>query len=89
MVIVRGVNIFPSAVDDVVRGVPAIEEYQVQVDRTAEMAELVIRIESPADAAADELAEAVRRRLGLRPRVERVPAGSLPRFELKARRFLV
>jgi hypothetical protein len=40
-----------------------------------------------AAAVAAELAGSVRRRLALRPRVEPVAAGSLPRYELKARRF--
>jgi hypothetical protein len=38
-------------------------------------------------AVAAELAGAVRRRLALRPRVEPVASGTLPRYELKARRF--
>jgi hypothetical protein len=40
-----------------------------------------------AAAIAAELTGSVHRRLALRPRVEPVAAGSLPRYELKARRF--
>lgn len=90
MVVVRGVNVFPSAIEDLVRGVPAIGEFEVEVDRTRELAELVIRVEvTEADeaTAAEALAAEVRCRLALRPRVEPVPRGSLPRYELKARRF--
>lgn len=90
MVVVRGINVFPSAIEDVVRGVAAIDEFEVEVDRSREMAELVIRIEVAGDeasAVAEELTGAVRRRLALRPRVEPVTAGTLPRYELKARRF--
>jgi phenylacetate-CoA ligase len=90
MVVVRGINVFPSALEDAVRGFPAIAEFEVEVDRSRELAELVIRIEvadgDPAAVAA-ELAASVHRRLALRPRVEPVAAGSLPRYELKARRF--
>jgi len=42
---------------------------------------------SDRSAVAGELASSVHRRLALRPRVEPVAAGSLPRYELKARRF--
>lgn len=90
MVVVRGINVFPSAIEDVVRGFPAIAEFEVEVDRSRELAELVIRIEvAEGDPAAvtGELAGSIHRRLALRPRVEAVAAGSLPRYELKARRF--
>jgi phenylacetate-CoA ligase len=55
------------------------------------MEELAIRIEAEGNGAAvaEKLRELVRQRLGLRPQVEAAPPGSLPRFELKARRFQV
>jgi phenylacetate-CoA ligase len=90
MVVVRGVNVFPSAIEDVVRGFAEIGEFEVEVDRRRELAELVIRVEVAAGepaAVAASLAGAVRHRLALRPRVEPVAPGSLPRYELKARRF--
>src|SRR5207249_765213 len=43
MVVVRGVNIFPSAVDAVVREIPEIAEYSVRVTRIGEMAELALK----------------------------------------------
>lgn len=95
MVVVRGVNVFPSALEDVVRAFPEIGEFEVKVARDRELAELVVRIEVTASAeplavaaaVAEALAEEIHRRLALRPRVEVVPPGSLPRYELKARRF--
>lgn len=90
MVVVRGVNVFPSAIEDVVRGFAEIGEFEAEVDRGRELAELVIRIEVDAGepaAVAAALAAAVRHRLALRPRVEPVARGTLPRYELKARRF--
>lgn len=90
MVVVRGVNVFPSAIEDVVRGLPAIGEFEFEVDRSRELAELLIRIEVAGGdpiPVAQELAASVRRRLGLRVRVEPVATGELPRYELKARRF--
>ena len=91
MVIVRGVNVFPSAIEAIVRELPEVVEFQVEVTTRREMEELAIRIEveGAGAAIAAKLTELVRHRLGLRPLVEVGPPGSLPRFELKARRFHV
>jgi phenylacetate-CoA ligase len=94
MVIVRGVNIHPTAVEEVLRGFSQIGEYQVQVDRSRSLTELKVHIEPLTGcAAADavELAGRVQRALhgvfNLRVPVELAPTGSLPRFEMKARRW--
>ena len=91
MTIVRGVNVFPGAIEAIVRELPEVVEYQVEVVKQRALEELAIRIEVEGEGAAvaDKLAGLVRHRLGLRPLVELAPAGSLPRFELKARRFRV
>lgn len=91
MVTVRGVNVFPSAIEAIVRELPEVVEFQVEVTKRREMEELGIRIEVEGNGAAvaAKLSDLVRHRLGLRPAVEAAPAGSLPRFELKARRFHV
>jgi phenylacetate-CoA ligase len=90
MIVIRGVNIFPSAVENVVRELPEILEFQAIVEREREMAELVLRVEvsggDPVEVS-EKLKRRVRARLNVRPRVEVAPAGSLPRYELKARRF--
>jgi phenylacetate-CoA ligase len=94
MVIVRGVNIYPTAVEDVLRGFSEIAEYQVEVDRSRALVELSLRIELLTDCAAAE-AEALVARVqhalhgafNLRVPVALAPAGSLPRFEMKARRW--
>jgi phenylacetate-CoA ligase len=92
MTIVRGVNVFPSAIENVMREFPEIDEFRVEVSAQNAMSELKLILESHAnDIAAHELAERVRQRvrecIGLRPQVETVAPGSLPRFELKAKRF--
>ena len=92
MVIVRGVNVFPSAVENVLREFSEIEEFRVEIlDRSA-MKEMKIVIEPDSTSSLIEglderVARRVRERIGLRPRVELVAPGTLPRFELKARRF--
>jgi phenylacetate-CoA ligase len=91
MVTVRGVNIYPGAIDGLVRALGAVTEYRATVDRRQSLHELVIEIETrahaDAGAAERDLQELIRRALGLRPRVMRVESGTLPRFENKARRF--
>ena len=90
MVIVRGVNVYPAALDDIVRGHAAIDEYEAFVRTDRSMAELVLRVEIRRDGrhgAAESLAADVHARLQLRPTVEVAEPGSLPRYELKSGRF--
>ena len=87
MLVVRGVNVFPRAVDEIVRSFPEIAEYRVGVHRRASLDDLTLEIEDPRNEPA-RVAEALKLRLGLRIDVSCVPAGSLPRFEGKGRRFV-
>jgi len=87
MVVVRGVNIYPSAVEQIVRGLDGIGEYRVTLDTGGAMAELAIEAETTA-AVADELARRLHQALALRVPVAAVADGSLPRSELKARRWI-
>lgn len=90
MVVVRGVNVYPSAIENLVRAFPEIDEFQVTVRRVDEMSELEIEIEvtrgDPAEVA-KRLEDLIRRRLSLRAVVAVRKSGSLPRYELKAKRF--
>ena len=92
MVIVRGVNVFPGAVENVLREFSEIEEFRVEVSAQNIMQEIKLILEPhPTESAVQQLAERVgqrvRERIGLRPQVETVAPGTLPRFELKAKRF--
>ena len=92
MVIVRGVNVFPSAIENVMREFPALAEFRIEVFEKDAMREIKLVLEPRSDlGSTGELAEQVsrrmRERIGLRPIVEFVAPGTLPRFELKARRF--
>lgn len=89
MVVVRGVNIYPAAVDAVVRSVPEIGEYRVRVRRAGALAELELEVEAASSHAAEVLAAALMAAFSLRIAVRTLPPGSLPRFELKARRWEV
>jgi phenylacetate-CoA ligase len=87
MLVVRGVNVFPGAIDGIVRGFPEVVEYRVTVSRRESLDELLIEIEDRLEAPG-RVAEELQLRLGLRVDVATVPIGSLPRFEGKGRRFL-
>ncbi len=93
MVIIRGVNVFPSAVENLVRQCEAVDEFQVTVFTQREMRELSIDLELAKEADARGAQAAVEQSildaLGLRPTIHVVPRGSLPRFELKAKRFKI
>jgi phenylacetate-CoA ligase len=87
MLVVRGVNVFPGAVDDILRGFPEVVEYRVTVATRESLDTMAIEIEDHL-AAPDRVADELRLRLGLRVDVTTVPVGSLPRFEGKGRRFV-
>jgi phenylacetate-CoA ligase len=86
MVTVRGVNVFPSAIEAIVRRFDQVGEYRIALARVREMDELRCTIEAPSEVA-ELVAGAIHRELGIRCAVETVPPGTLPRFEMKAKRF--
>jgi phenylacetate-CoA ligase len=88
MIVVRGVNLYPSAVDAVVRLVPEIVEYRVEISRRGSLAEVEVQIESDDGTAAEKLQRALATAFSLRIPVTQVATHSLPRFELKARRWV-
>ena len=88
MLIVRGVNVFPAAIEGVVRRFPAIDEFQIEVLRDGELDEVRVLVELEDAAGAARVGEALRASLGIRLEVAPVPLRSLPRFELKARRVV-
>lgn len=97
MIIVRGHNVYPSAIEDTLRGIDGFGgEFRVIVSRREAMDELLIRAEYTAVHAAPERVEALRAimrerlrdRLGVRPVIELMPEGTLPRTEFKARRVI-
>jgi phenylacetate-CoA ligase len=90
VLIVRGINVFPSAVENIVRQHPEVGEFAVDVHRRAELDEMEIRIEVKAaepEVVAEAVNRGIRNGIGLRVQVTPVPFGTLPRFDLKARRF--
>lgn len=87
MVVVRGVNVFPTSVEAIVRRVAGDAEYRVSRSRYQEMEQLRIEVEGDI-AIASRLNDAFREQLGLRIEVTSVDEGTLPRFEGKAKRWI-
>ena len=87
MMIVRGVNIFPSAIEQILRSFPEIVEYRMIAEKEAEMDRLTVEIEDRLNDP-QRVAEELRLRLSLKIDVRCVPLGSLPRFEAKGKRFV-
>jgi len=93
MVVVRGVNVYPGAVEDILRSCGGIAEYRVTVSEIRGLAELSIEFEPQAETDGDphlphRLESALKDAFALRIPVVATPRGSLPRFEMKARRWV-
>jgi phenylacetate-CoA ligase len=92
MVVLRGVNLYPSAVEQVVRSSGGVAEFRVEVYTERALTEMSIQIEPTADedaaALSHHVAAALHYAFGLRVAVAAVPAGTLPRFEAKAKRWI-
>ncbi|GMR02994.1 MAG: hypothetical protein BMS9Abin20_1353 [Acidimicrobiia bacterium] len=93
MVVVRGVNIYPAAVENLLRRHDAVDEFRVTITEHRQMAVMFIEVEcrdgADAEGTVREVGRTFESSLGLRPEVATVPRGTLPRFELKAQRFFV
>ncbi len=91
MVVIRGVNVYPTAVEKIIRGFPEVVEFQVVQTTRQSMAELEVSLEADPRAKPD-LAERVQRELSdaltLRIPVRVVEPGALPRYEFKSKRWI-
>lgn len=87
MLVIRGVNVFPSSIEAIVRELTATAEFRMIASRSEEMDQLEVHIEADQDLV-QQLELLLQNRLALRIQVKSVQAESLPRFEAKARRFV-
>jgi phenylacetate-CoA ligase len=85
-VVIRGINIHPSSIDAIVRAFPEIGEYQVEIDQRTALAELRLTVEATEDTAS-ALAQKLRSTFSLRIPVTAADPGTLPTFEVKAKRW--
>ena len=91
MITIRGINVFPSAVENIVRRHVEVVEFAIEVHRQREMHELRLKVEvdGPSNAVVERLGRAIHNDLRIRAIIEVVDAGTLPRFELKSRRLRI
>lgn len=96
MVKVRGINIFPSAIEEIIRNVAGLaDDFVLVLERGAAGDEVTVEVE-PApgleagqyDDAGGALEAELRRAMTIRIPVRIAEPGSLPRFELKAQRWI-
>lgn len=92
MVVIRGTNLYPSAVEAVLRAHGGVSEYRVEVNTQHALAEMRIDVECPVgcedpDELSHRLSAALLNTFTLRIPVRCLPEGTLPRFEVKARRW--
>ena len=94
MINIRGVNVYPTSIESVVRQFAEIAEFRSVVSRVHAMRSLTVDVELTPHAGDEapvvaQVAKRLKEALGLNVHVRAVSAGSLPRFEMKARRFVV
>ncbi|HEX2680153.1 MAG TPA: phenylacetate--CoA ligase family protein, partial [Candidatus Dormibacteraeota bacterium] len=89
MFTVRGVNLYPSQVEDIVRRYPQIVEFVLEHRRERRMDEVALLLETAgSDFSTDRLEADLRQALGVRLECRIVERGTLPRSELKSRRIM-
>ena len=86
LIVLRGINVYPSAVEAIVRTFE-VGEFRLVRTRSGSLDELTIEVEA-SEAVAEQLAMAFRERLAVRIPTRTVPVGSLPQWELKAKRVV-
>lgn len=94
MILLRGVNIFPSTVENIVREFSEVNEFQIILYKVKGIDQIKVQIE-PITEGAGRSREELRDQIGnvlnqahrLKFNVEIVEPGALPKFELKARRL--
>ena len=92
MIHLRGNNVYPGALEAILRRFQDVAEYRITVDESAPLTELRIEVEPAEGVDGKGLAllvgQALRDELLFRADVTPVAVGALPRFEMKARRLV-
>jgi len=96
MKLIRGTNVYPRAIEAIVREFPDVEEFQAVIFHEGIRDEIKLRVELSPESSHDaweHLRDDLHRRLahaheGLNFQLERAAHGELPRFELKAKRMI-
>jgi phenylacetate-CoA ligase len=100
MLIVRGINVFPSQVEHALMEIPEVvgSAFQIEVDRKGALDSMLVRVEMSPEAFSDKITDLMRIRgkvahtlkssLNVAAQVELMAPGALPRFEGKAQRVI-
>jgi len=99
MLIIRGINVFPSQVEHALLGIPEVaEHFMIEVDRKGALDEMLVRVELAKEAFSDKISDLMKIRrhvekvlkssLNVQVSVELTEPGTLPRFEGKAKRVI-
>jgi phenylacetate-CoA ligase len=86
MMVVRGVNVYPSALENILHRFPEVTEYRIIVTKNGSLDEIALQVECPSELVT-ALQEEIHVTLLLRIPIEAMEPGMLPRFELKAKRI--
>ena len=94
MVNIRGVNVYPAAIESVLRRFEEVVEFRSTVSRSGALRSLAVEVELTTAAAnpraiTTRVTQRLREALGLTVPIQVVAPNTLPRFEMKARRFVV
>lgn len=88
MVVIRGINIYPSSIESIVREFAGISEFRIVYYTVNDMDQIKVQFETDSNKIKDELAAQLRQRVGLRINTEEVEKGKLERFEMKGKRVI-
>lgn len=99
MLIIRGINVFPSQIEHALLGIPEVtSHFMIEIDRKGALDEMLIRVELAKEAFSDKISDLMRTRrhvekvlkssLNVQVSVELTEPGTLPRFEGKAKRVI-
>jgi phenylacetate-CoA ligase len=97
MLIIRGINVFPSQVEHALLGIPEVSgHFQIIVDRKGALDTMLVQVELNPDSFSDKVSDIMdirnkvshllKNQLNVAAGVELVAPGALPRFEGKAKR---
>jgi len=92
---IRGIIVYPSKVEEIIRAFKEVEEFQVLFKRIHNLDEILVRIDPVPElergfysSLRGRLEKALQIGLGIRTSVEILESGSLPRWDHKAKRII-
>ncbi len=99
MLIIRGINVFPSQVEYTLMSIPQVgQHFQIVVERTGALDDMLVRVELTKESFSDKITDLMQIRKNVEHRlrnalnvavdVEIVEPGSLPRFEGKSKKVI-